>query len=35
MKFISGGLSIVFSIGLYYLFTEYFMVLLPAGILDF
>ena len=35
MKFISGGLTIVFSIGLYYLFTEYFMVLLPAGILDF
>lgn len=35
MKMISGGLSVVFSVGLYYLFTEYFMVLLPAGILDF
>ena len=35
MKLMAGGLSVFFSIGLYYLFTKYFMVLLPAGILAF
>ena len=34
-KLMAGGLSVFFSIGLYYLFTKYFMVLLPAGILAF
>lgn len=35
MKMISGILALTFSFGLYYIFTEYFMVLLPAGILSF
>lgn len=35
MKITSGILALTFSFGLYYIFTEYFMVLLPSGILSF
>ena len=32
---LAGGLALVFAIGIYYVFVEWLMVLLPAGLLDF